>query len=78
MKKILRLEIPASRVKEPFIYRMVTQHNLVPNILEADLEKGKNGILKLEVGGKPADIESGILFLREADIEVEELSTNRS
>lgn len=72
MVKRLRLEVPAERVKEPFLYRMVTEYNLRPNILEANLSPDRRGSLLLELKGKPQDIEKGILFLREADIEVVE------
>jgi ABC-type methionine transport system ATPase subunit len=68
--KRLRLEVPAERVKEPFLYRMVTEYNLKPNILEANLSPDRRGSMLLELKGKPQDIEKGILFLREADIEV--------
>lgn len=71
MVKTLRLSVPADRVKEPFIYRMVTEYRLQPNILEANLSPDKNGAMVVELSGKPQDIESGILFLRESDIEVE-------
>lgn len=54
------------------MYRMVTGYNLQPNILEANLGPLRNGSMVIELSGKPQDIESGILFLREADIEVEE------
>jgi L-aspartate semialdehyde sulfurtransferase ferredoxin len=73
MVKRLRLEVPAERVKEPFMYRMVTSYDLQPNILEANLSPDRCGSMVIEVSGKPQDIESGILFLREADIEVEEI-----
>jgi hypothetical protein len=49
---------------------MVTEYNLKPNILEANLSPDRRGSLLLELKGKPQDIEKGILFLREADIEV--------
>jgi ABC-type methionine transport system ATPase subunit len=74
MVKKLRLEVPAARIREPFMYRMVTEYELQPNILEANLNSQSNGSMVLEISGKPHDIESGILFLREADIEVEELN----
>lgn len=71
--KTLRLNVPAERVKEPFMYRMVTGYNLQPNIIEANLGPDRCGSMVVEVSGRPHDIESGILFLREADIEVEEI-----
>lgn len=71
--KKLRLEVPLERVKEPFMYRMVTEYHLQPNILEANLSPNRSGSMVIELSGKPQDIESGILFLREADIEVEEM-----
>jgi len=71
--KKLRLDIPSEKVSEPFVYRMVTEYDLRPNILEANIGPQRNGSIVLELEGKPQDIESGILFLREADIGVEEL-----
>lgn len=71
MVKTLRLSVPADRVKEPFIYRMVSEYRLQPNILEANLGPERNGAMVVEISGKPQDIESGILFLRESDIDVE-------
>lgn len=73
MTKKLRLDVPAERVKEPFMYRMVTEYRLQPNIIEANLSPNRSGSMMIELKGKPQDIESGILFLREADIEVEEI-----
>lgn len=73
VKKKLRLDVPAERVKEPFMYRMVTEYHLQPNILEANLTPNRRGSMVIELSGKLQDIESGILSLREADIEVEEL-----
>lgn len=72
MVKKLRLEVPAERVSEPFMYRMVSEYNLQPNILEANLTQNRSGTMVVQLKGKPQDIESGILFLREADIGVEE------
>ena len=73
MVKKLRLEVPTNRVSEPFVYRMVTEYTLQPNILEANLSPNCCGSMVVELKGKPQDIESGILFLREADIDVEEI-----
>ncbi len=55
------------------MYRMVTEYNLQPNILEANLSPNRSGSMVIELSGKPQDIESGILSLREADIDVEEI-----
>ncbi|MBV6493863.1 MAG: hypothetical protein LDLANPLL_01887 [Turneriella sp.] len=73
MLKRLHLEVPADRVKEPFVFRMVTKYNLQTNIIEANLGPNRNGTVVLEIEGTPQDIERGILFLRETDIEVKEL-----
>lgn len=54
------------------MYRMVSEYNLQPNILEANLTQNRSGTMVVQLKGKPQDIESGILFLREADIGVEE------
>ena len=42
-------------------------------ILSLAMFINRSGSMVIELSGKPQDIESGILFLREADIEVEEM-----
>lgn len=72
MKKVLHLTIPSKLIKEPIIYKMVTRYDLIPTILSANLSKEEVGAVTLEVDGTPANLERGILFLKELDIQVNE------
>ncbi|RME92645.1 MAG: hypothetical protein D6767_02725 [Candidatus Hydrogenedentota bacterium] len=73
MKRLLRLTIPSTVAKRPIIYEIVTKYNLKPNIIEADLAEDHTGKVILELDGQPIDLERGILYLKELDIEVESL-----
>ncbi len=73
MQKKIRLYIPPDKVREPIIFKMVTKYNLEPNVIEANIHQGSIGEVLLELNGTPVDIESGILFLRELDIKLEEM-----
>lgn len=72
MKKVLRLIIPPTKVREPIIFQMVNRYQLRPNILDAEVHKGSIGEVLLEIEGTPIDIEKGVLYLRELDIKIEE------
>lgn len=75
MHKILRLTIPPALVNEPIIYKMITQYNLIPNILEARLDGNSLGEVLIRIEGAPIDVERGILYLKELNIEVETVQT---
>lgn len=51
---------------------MVSTYKLIPNIKEANLSAEEGGSVLLEIDGLPADIERGILFLKELDIRVDD------
>lgn len=72
MLKKLQLEVPLHRVRDAFLYRMVTEYRLQPNILEANIGPDRSGSLIVTVEGTLQDLERGILFLRENDIVVNE------
>ncbi|MCS6984284.1 MAG: NIL domain-containing protein [Leptospiraceae bacterium] len=75
MRKLLRLTIPPNLVNEPIIYKMITQYNLIPNILEARLDGDALGEVVIRLEGTPLDLERGILYLKELQIEVETLES---
>lgn len=76
MKKILRLYIPKKLVDEPVIYKMITTYNLKPNIINASLKEQQAGEVLLEIEGTPADVERGILYFKEKDIRIEDLTNH--
>ncbi len=76
MRKRLKLTIPPALVDEPIIYKMITQYNLVPNIIEARLDGDSLGQVLIQIDGAPIDVERGILYLKELDIEIEQIETD--
>jgi len=73
VKKKIQLKIPSALVNEPIIYKMVTLYEVVPNILEAKLNPHSTGEVKLELNGSLDNIEKGILYLKELNIDVTEM-----
>ena len=73
MIKKCKLKIPASLVNEPIIYKMVTLYEVVPNILEAKLHPHSTGEVTLELNGTMDNIEKGILYLKELNIDILEM-----
>lgn len=59
---------------KPFIYRLVTDYDLIFNILEAKILPRREGRLILELQGEEEQIENGLQFLRESKIGVENLA----
>lgn len=73
MTRQVKLIIPGNLVNEPIIYKMVTLFQIQPNILEAKLDAHSIGQVHLEIKGSPENIENGIEYLKNLDIEIVEL-----
>jgi len=71
--KKFRLQIPGSLINEPIIYRMVTQYNLIPNILEAHLDPLKTGTVVVELKGPDKNLKEAREYLEQLQITIEEL-----
>lgn len=72
MVKKLKLKIPANLINEPIIYKMVTQFDVMPNILVAHLDKDSEGEVVIEIKGTPENVEKGMDYLRQLKIEIVE------
>ncbi|MHB8881883.1 MAG: NIL domain-containing protein [Thermodesulfovibrionales bacterium] len=70
MKKRVRLTFPQQMIKEPVIFTMAKQYNVMPNIRRARVTETV-GEMILELEGTPEDLEKGIKWLKEKGIEVE-------
>jgi ABC-type methionine transport system ATPase subunit len=70
--KKLKLKIPVNLINEPIIYKMVTQFDIMPNILTARLDKDSEGDVLIEIKGTPDNIEKGIEYLKQLKIEIVE------
>jgi len=71
--KKFKLKIPVNLINEPIIYKMVTQYDVVPNILVAHLDKESEGEVVIEIKGTPENVEKGMDYLRQLRIEITEL-----
>jgi ABC-type methionine transport system ATPase subunit len=70
VKKRVKLTFPQQLIKEPVIFMMAKEYNVIPNIRRARVTETV-GEMVLELDGEAADIEKGIHWLKEKGIEVE-------
>lgn len=70
MKKRVKLTFPQDLIKEPVIFTMARQFNVVPNIRRARVTETV-GEMVLELEGSEEDLEKGIQWLREKGIDIE-------
>ena len=70
MKKRVKLTFPQNLIKEPVIFTMAKQFNVVPNIRRARVTETV-GEMVLELEGPEEDLEKGIQWLRETGIDIE-------
>jgi len=70
MKRRVRLTFPQNLIKEPVIFTMAQQFNVVPNIRRARVTETV-GEMVLELEGTEEDLEKGIQWLKEKGLEIE-------
>jgi ABC-type methionine transport system ATPase subunit len=70
MKKRVKLTFPQQLIKEPVIFTMAKQFNVMPNIRRARVTETV-GEMILELEGAEQSLEQGIQWLKEKGIEVE-------
>lgn len=66
----VKLDYPLEQVKEPIIYHLVMDYNLIPNIRRANIDSHIGGMMALEIVGEPDDLEAGVEYLRRIGITV--------
>jgi ABC-type methionine transport system ATPase subunit len=70
MKKRVKLIFPQHLVKEPVIFTMAKNYDVMPNIRRARVT-GTVGEMVLELDGTPENLERGLSALRSQGVEVE-------
>ena len=70
MKRRVRLTFPQNLIKEPVIFTMAKQFNVVPNIRRARVTETV-GEMVLEIEGTEEDIDKGVQWLREKGLDIE-------
>ncbi|HLE45119.1 MAG TPA: NIL domain-containing protein [Methylomirabilota bacterium] len=69
-KMRIYLTFPPERVKDPLIYQLGRDFNLVTNIRRADVT-ATYGWVTLEIEGKQDDLERGVAWLKEKGVKVD-------
>ncbi|CAG1066208.1 Methionine import ATP-binding protein MetN [uncultured bacterium] len=70
MKKRVYLTYPKEQVKEPLLYQVGKNFEVVTNIRQASVSD-KLGLVALELDGEPEEIEKAIQFLVDKGVKVE-------
>ncbi len=69
----VQLDYPLEQVKEPVLYHLVKDYNLIPNIRRAQIDIRTGGMMVLQLEGTTEDLERSMDYLREHGIIVTEL-----
>ena len=69
-KRKVMLKYPEQLIKEPVLFRMAKQFDVMPNIRRARVTE-TIGEIVLTLEGDAANLEQGIRYLREAGVQVE-------
>jgi len=72
-KRQVILTFPEELLREPVIYNMGQQFNLVTNVLRADVAEDRGWVV-LELNGKDEEIEAGITWATSKGVRVEPIS----
>ena len=70
MKRRVKLTFPQQLIKEPVIFTMAKQFNVMPNIRRARITE-TSGEMILELDGEEENLARGVQWLREKGVEVE-------
>ena len=70
MRTRVKLTFPQNLIKEPVIFSMAKQFNVMPNIRRARITETV-GEMVLELEGTDEDLGRGIAFLKQKGVEVE-------
>jgi ferredoxin len=69
-RRRLDLTFPPVQATKPLTYHLVKDHDLVTNIMRAQIQPGQQGRMLVEVVGGRDDIEAGVAFLEGEGVEV--------
>jgi len=74
IKKRVVLTFPHEIVDHPIVYHLVKEYNLMINILRARVTPQEEGRLVLEISGKKKELEAGIKYLADLNINIQSLA----
>ena len=73
-KKRIVLTLPNTLVDQPITYRLVKDHDLVVNILRANVTPNEQGRLVIELSGSKKNMDSGMRYLSEIGVDAQPLA----
>ena len=59
--------------EQPFIYYLIKNHNLMVNILKANINPRKEGRAVVEISGEQGDFQTGLDFLQSSGVRISPL-----
>lgn len=73
VSKRVVLHFPKRLVDRPIVNRLIKEYKLDFNILKAFVTQEEEGLLILELSGRPEDYDKGIQYLQDAGVRVQSL-----
>ena len=70
MNRRVKLTYPQDKIKEPLLFKMAREFNVIPNIRRARVTETVGEIV-LELQGDEGNLEGGIAYLKEQGVKVE-------
>ncbi len=67
------LTFPPEEVERPYIYQLVTEYDIMPNILRAKIDPQDVGHMVVELKGKAPALKRGLKYLCDQGVRVEPL-----
>jgi hypothetical protein len=68
----LKLHFPLDRISEPILTRLVTEFDIEPNLVRADVDAANGGWIVLRVTGEPETLASARIWIEAKGITVSE------
>ena len=72
IEKKYRIHFPLAQISAPIVTHLVTDYDLSPNLLRADIDAKNGGWLVVGLTGQKPQLESALSWLREQGLDVEE------
>jgi Fe-S-cluster-containing dehydrogenase component len=76
VKRRIVITFPQDLLDKPVTYHLIKDHNLIVNILKAQVTPKEQGQLVLELEGKKHDLESGLSYLRKSGLKIQSLAND--
>lgn len=74
VSKRIVLTFPHNLLDQPIVYKLVKDHNLIFNILQARITPKEEGLMVLELKGRKEDYAEGIKYLTSIGVKIQPLS----